>query len=113
MEVKFGPLGKNDKKRLTSLGMRFFTRSDGCTLLGRKRNEEILEELEVETVDEKIRRYKSNWLRYGTRMNNNNKNNNWMPKQMLNFRTNGRRRLGRRLKTPSDEAEAGLSRSNS
>jgi hypothetical protein len=38
-----------------------------------------LEKLKVEPVDEKIRRYKSNWLRYGTRMNNKN-NNNRMPK---------------------------------
>jgi len=32
-------------------------------------NEEILGELKVEPVDEKLRRYKSNWLRHGTRMN--------------------------------------------
>jgi hypothetical protein len=29
-----------------------------------------LEELKVEPVDEKLRRYKSNWLQHVTRMNN-------------------------------------------
>jgi hypothetical protein len=43
------------------------------------------------------------------RMNN---NNNRMPKIMKNYRTNGRRRLGRPLKRLLDEAETGLSRNN-
>jgi hypothetical protein len=34
-----------------------------------RRNGEILEEVNVEPVDSKLRRYKSNWLRYVTRMN--------------------------------------------
>jgi hypothetical protein len=38
-----------------------------------------LEELKVEPVDEKLRRYKSNWLKHVTGMNNNR-----MPKIMLN-----------------------------
>jgi hypothetical protein len=48
---------------------------------------------EVEPVDEKLRRYKSNWLRYVTR-----KNNDRMPKIMLNYTPHGERRLGRPLK---------------
>ena len=51
-----------------------------------KRNAEILEKLEVELVDEELRRYKSDWLRHITRMNNNR-----VPKIMLNYRSNGRR----------------------
>jgi hypothetical protein len=54
--------------------------------------DEILEELKVEAADEKLRRYKSNWLQQLTRMNNNR-----MTKIMLNYRPNGRRRLGRTL----------------
>ena len=38
-------------------------------------------------------RYKSNWPKYVTRMNNNR-----MPKIILNYRPNGRRWLGRPLK---------------
>jgi hypothetical protein len=42
-----------------------------------------LEELKVEPVDERLRRYKSNWL-HVTRMNN-----NMTPKIMLNYRPYG------------------------
>jgi len=33
-----------------------------------KRNEEILEELKIEQVKEKFRRYKLNWFRHVTRI---------------------------------------------
>jgi len=78
MEAKFGLY----KKRLTSIEMKFFRRTAGYTILDRNRNEEILEELKVEPADENLRRYKSNWLRHVTRMNNN------MAKIMLNYRPN-------------------------
>jgi hypothetical protein len=60
--------------------MRFFRRTTGYTLLDHKRNEEILEQLKLEPVDKKLRRYKSNWLRHVTRVNNR------VPKIMLNYR---------------------------
>jgi len=55
-----------------------------------------------------MHRYLSNWLWYVTRMNNSR-----MPKMALNYKPNWRRRLGRPLKRLLDEAETGLSRSNS
>jgi hypothetical protein len=64
-------LRQKDKKRLTSTQMKFFGRTAGYTRFDHKSNEEILEELKVEPVDEKQRRYKSNWLQYVTRINNN------------------------------------------
>jgi hypothetical protein len=91
--------------------MKFFGRTAEYPICDHKRNEEILEELKVESVDKKLRRYKSNCLRHVTRMNNNN--NNRMPKIMLIYRSNGRRQLGRPLKRLLDEAETGLSRPNS
>ena len=66
----------------------------GFCIFYHQRNEEIMEELKVEPADEKLRRYKSNWLRHKTRM----KKSNTMPKITLNYRTNERRRLGTRLK---------------
>jgi hypothetical protein len=78
------------------------------TLFDHKSKEEIWEDLEVEPVDEKLRRYKSNWLQHVTKMNNNGK-----PKIMLDYRPNGRRRRGRPLKRLLDEVETGLLRSNS
>jgi len=41
---------------LTSVEMKFFRRTAGYTLFNHKRKEEILEELKLEPVDEKLRR---------------------------------------------------------
>jgi hypothetical protein len=62
METKFGPLKKKDKKQLTSVELKLFRGTAAYTHFGHKRNEEIFEGLKVEPVDEKLRRYKSNWL---------------------------------------------------
>jgi hypothetical protein len=40
--------------------MIFFTRTGRYTLFGHKRNEEILEEIKVEPLNQKLGRYKSN-----------------------------------------------------
>jgi hypothetical protein len=74
----------------------------------RRKNEEVLEEQQVEPVDDKLRRHKSNWLRRLTRMDTNK-----MPKLMLNYIPDERRRLERPLTRQLDEAELGLSRPNS
>jgi hypothetical protein len=52
------------------------------TLFDHKRNEELLEGLKVQPVDEKLRRYISNWLQHVTRMNSR------MPKIRLNYKSN-------------------------
>ena len=59
--------------------MKFFRRTASYTIFDDKRNEEILENLKVEPGDEKLIRFKSNWLRHVTRMNKS------MPKVMLNY----------------------------
>ena len=56
--------------------------------------------VKVKSVDEKLRRYKSNCLRYLTKMNDSR-----MPEIMLYYRPNGRRRLGEPLKKLLDEVE--------
>jgi hypothetical protein len=71
--------------------IKFFRRTAGYTLFDHKSNEEILEDLKAEPVDEKLTRYKSNWLPDVTRMNNKR-----VPNIMLNYRPDGRRRLGER-----------------
>jgi hypothetical protein len=98
---------KKDKKLLASVEMIFFRIIVGYALSDHKRHEDILEELKAEPGDEKLRRHKSHWLRHVTRMNSSR-----MLKIMLNYRPNGRRRLGRPFKRILDKAEAGLSRSN-
>jgi len=62
-----------------------------------------LEELKLEPVEEKLKRYNSNGLRYLTTMNSNS-----MAKILLNCRPIGRIRLERSLKRLLDEAETGL-----
>ena len=77
-------LGQKDKKRqLTSIEMNFSEEQWDTHFLTHKRNEEILNEFKVEPFDEKLRRYKSNWLQHATRMNSNR-----MPKVMLNYGPN-------------------------
>jgi hypothetical protein len=53
MEAKFGSLQKRIK--MTSLKTKFFIRTAGYALYDHERNEEILEELEVEPVYKKLR----------------------------------------------------------
>ena len=61
MEVKFGTLGKKGLKKFWHHSGWDFSEDLLGTPFDHKRNEVILEELKVEPVDEKIRRYKSNW----------------------------------------------------
>jgi hypothetical protein len=75
--------------------MNVFRRTAGHTIFDHKRNEDILEELTVEAVDEKLRRHKQKCLRHVARMNN-----KMIPKLIPNYRPNGDRRLGRPLKRP-------------
>jgi hypothetical protein len=66
--------------------MKPFRRTVKYKLSYLKKKDEMLEELNVELDDEKLRRYKSNLLRHVKRMNNSR-----MRQVMLNYR---RRRLG-------------------
>ena len=98
---------RKGEKRLRAIEMKIF-RETGYTLFDDKRNDKILLELKAEPADVKLRRYKSNWLRHVTRMDNNR-----MPKIMLNYRPNGQTKLGRTLKRLLDKAARGLSRPHS
>ena len=64
-----------------------------------KKIEEISEELEVEPVNKKLKRYKSNWLQHVTIMSSNR-----MAEIMLNCR---QRCLGRTFERLLGEAETG------
>jgi hypothetical protein len=79
MEAKFRPL----ERRIKDDGItrdEIFQKNNRVHRFDHERNEEILEGLKVEAIEEKRRRYKSNWLRHSTAMNNNS-----MPKIMLNY----------------------------
>ena len=66
-ESEIWTVRKRDKERLTSIEMKFFIRTAGCTLFDSQGNE-ILEDLKAEPVDKEQRRYKSNSLRHVARM---------------------------------------------
>jgi hypothetical protein len=68
-------------KELISIEMKFFITTIGYTLFDHKRNE-LLEEVKVQPVDKKLRKYKSNWLQHVTRTNKNR-----MPKIRQNHRS--------------------------
>jgi hypothetical protein len=78
------------------------------TFLNYKRTKESFEEFTVEAADDKLRRYKSNWLRHATRTNSSR-----MAGIVLNFRPNGGRRFERHLKRILEEAETCQSTYNS
>ena len=107
MEAKFGFSDKNNKKTMDINQEYIFQRNNGVHHLWPHRNEDIWGDLKTEPADEKLRRYKSNCLRHVTRMNSTR-----VAKIMLNFRPNGRRRLGRLRNRLLDEAETGLSRAD-
>jgi len=72
MKAKFEPSENRIKKQFILIEMKFFHKNSRYSLFDHKRNEEILEQLTVEPADEKLRRYKLNWLRRVTRMNSSN-----------------------------------------
>jgi hypothetical protein len=73
--------------------MKYLRRTAAYTLLDHKRNEEILEELHVTPLEDKLCTYRHRWFQYIHRMEDNR-----FPKQLLNYHPEGRRRPGRPLK---------------
>jgi hypothetical protein len=70
------------RKKAASISIPLFSEDAvGYDVVDHKRYKEMLEQLKVKQADEKLRRYKSNWLRHVTRMNSNRK-----PRIMLNAR---------------------------
>jgi hypothetical protein len=99
---------RKKKIKTIDIQMKLFRITAGSTLFDDKTYLETLEELKVEPVDEKRKRYKSNRLRHVTRMNSSR-----MTTIILNYRPNGRRQLEERsLKGILDGPETGLSRPN-
>ena len=92
--VKYGceiwALRKTDKKRITAAEMRFLRRTAGYTLLDRKRNTDILDEIKTTPILRKIRNYRKKWREHVDRMNDDRS-----PKQIQQYTPTGRRSRGR------------------
>lgn len=90
-------------KRTQAAEMKFLRAVKGCTLHDHIRNEDIQLELNVnETINEKMKKYKTQWLAHVQRMNNDR-----IPLQCLNYRPCGKRCLGRPRKRWIQEAGTG------
>jgi hypothetical protein len=61
-------LRKQDKHRLTTSEIKFFRRRAGYTVMDHKKSEEILQELRMTSILERIKKYKENWLQRISRM---------------------------------------------
>jgi hypothetical protein len=81
--------------------MKYLRRTAGYTLLNHKRNEEILEELHVTPLEDKLCTYRHKWFQHVHRMEDNR-----LPKQLLNYHPKGRRQLGKPLKRLLDDMTA-------
>jgi hypothetical protein len=81
--------------------MKYLRRTAGYTLLDHKRSEEILEELHVTPLEDKLCAYRHKWLQHVHTMEDNR-----LPKQLLNYHPKGRRRPGRPRKRLLDDMTA-------
>ena len=79
---------EKNKRRFTTIEMKFVIITAGYTLLGHKGNEEILEKIKAEPAEGKLRGYKPNCLRHVTGMYSSR-----MAKRVLNCRPNRQGRL--------------------
>ncbi|XP_067138864.1 uncharacterized protein [Centruroides vittatus] len=87
---KIWVLKKKDIKRLQAAEMRFMRRTAGYTLLDHRRNEDILEELHMRELIEKLFTYRGKWLQRVSRMSPDR-----IPHAVLQYQPRGRRRPGR------------------
>jgi hypothetical protein len=78
--------------------MKYLRRTAGYTLLDHKRNKEILEELHVTPLEDKLCTYRHKWFQHVHRMEYNR-----LPKPLLNYHPKGRRLPGRPLKRLLDD----------
>jgi hypothetical protein len=66
-----------DKNRFRTAEMKYLRRTAGYTLLNHKRNKEILEELHVTPLEDKLCTYRHKWFQHVHRMEDNRLPNNF------------------------------------
>ncbi|KAJ4432301.1 hypothetical protein ANN_20920 [Periplaneta americana] len=79
-----------DGSRLTACEMRFMCRTAGYTKWDRKKNEDILQELNVSSILDYISRYQLNWKEHVSRMVSSR-----IPKAIMKYSPNGKLSLRR------------------
>jgi hypothetical protein len=84
-----------------TIEMKYLLLTAGYTLFNHKRNEEILEELLVTPLEDKLCTYRHKWFQHVHRTEDSR-----LPKQLLNYHPIGIRRPGRPLKRLLDDMTA-------
>lgn len=76
-------------RRYESVKIKFVRSVQGCTILGKIRNEDITRELDIEPICNKIGEYRQNWTEHSSEMGNYR-----YPKAALNYIPKERRERG-------------------
>jgi hypothetical protein len=87
-----------DKPRSISAEMKFMLRTAGYIWLDFKQNTEILEELKVTPIQDKISNYETDWRDHVNRMSRSR-----LPKLITQYIPKGRRDRDKPVKTLTDE----------
>lgn len=86
-------LHKHEESRIIANEMKFMRRTAGYTKWDRRRNEEILHELQITPVLDYIHQYQNQWLQHLNRMSRDR-----IPKAVFRYTPVGKRSLGRPMK---------------
>jgi hypothetical protein len=89
-------LKSKDKSRLTAAEMRFMRKTEKYTWRDHKTNEEIINELKVTSILDKIISYKRDWIQHKIRMPR-------VPNLLTKYASKGIRNQGRPLKRLLEE----------
>jgi len=82
-----------DARRITAAEMKYMRRTAGCTRTDYKTNTQIIKELKITPILDKLLEYKRNWIQRVNRMYRNR-----LPRVMKHYSSTGRRNHGRPLK---------------
>lgn len=93
---------KQDKMKIQASEMKFLRRVKRCTLMDKIKNEDIRQELNIFSLNEKINEYRSRWVQHLRRMPHER-----IPRHALLYRPRGRRDIGRPRQRWSYEAGTG------
>jgi len=100
--LKFGSeawvLKKREEQRLETAQMKFLRHLLGITKLDKDKNQCIREKTGAENIVKEIKQYQEKWLQHIQRVDTNR-----IPKQALQYKTKGRRHIGRPRKRLRDQ----------
>jgi len=83
----------NDARRITAAEMKYMRRTEGYTWTDYKTNVQIVKELKITPILDKLLEYKRTWIQHVNRMPRNR-----LPRVMKHYCPTGRRNHGRPLK---------------